>query len=285
MRPALILCVALSCPTLAAAQHDDGPESSESRGSPEHDEPGPRAELNAANDNDNESDETQSDETQGESHDDEASTEREVQAQQVDAEQPSENQDELFTPAEAAAASSSTVALARSLDERLTVWRTSRRRVHVLHCRRARSGCRARIVALARLIVAAGQTHNVDPFLLAAMALRESGLNPFAEGGIGERGIVQLHPRGVGARVRFVQNEGYRQRCARDASACQEEVLDVGARLVADSVESCGTILDALGMYNSGACHTTPYGEGVMQERLRLLRLAKLGRERSEMVD
>lgn len=169
------------------------------------------------------------------------------------------------------------LALARALDARLTVWRSGGRRVYVHHCRRARVSCRARVVALARVIARAGVRHNVDPFLLAAMALRESGLNPFAEGSAGERGIVQLHPRGVGSRVRFVRNEGYRERCSRAADACQEEVVDAGARLIAASTGRCGGIREALGAYNSGECRATSYGDRVLEEREQLIGLAKAG--------
>ena len=123
------------------------------------------------------------------------------------------------------------LALARALDARLTVWRSGGRRVYVGHCRRARVACRARVVALARVRARAGVRHDVDPFLLAAMALRESGLNPFAEGAAGERGIVQLHPRGVGSRVREALG-------AYNSGACQatsygDRVLEERANLVA----------------------------------------------------
>lgn len=169
------------------------------------------------------------------------------------------------------------LALARALDARLTVWRNGARRVYVGHCRRARVACRARVVALARVLARVGVRHGVDPFLLAAMALRESGLNPFAEGAAGERGIVQLHPRGVGSRVRFVRNESYRERCARTADACQEEVVDAGARLIAASMTRCGGTREALGAYNSGACQATSYGDRVLEERANLVALAKQG--------
>ena len=189
--------------------------------------------------------------------------------------QPSLVEERMSNDASAAAAGPMAVALARALDERMTVWNGPRRRVYVRHCRRARTGCRARLVAFSRIIVEAAQRHSVDPFLLTAMALRESGLNPFAEGGVGERGIVQLHPRGVGSRVRFVQSEGYRRRCERDPGACQEEVLDVGASLIARSIERCGTVEAGLGCYNTGVCQSTPYGQRVLEERDNLLRLAK----------
>ncbi|MCB9615459.1 MAG: transglycosylase SLT domain-containing protein [Sandaracinus sp.] len=169
------------------------------------------------------------------------------------------------------------LALARALDARLTVWRNGSRQVYVRHCRSARVSCRARVVALARVLARAGVRHGVDPFLLAAMALRESGLNPFAEGAAGERGIVQLHPRGVGSHVRFVRSEGYRQRCSRAADACQEEVVEAGARLVAASMARCGGMREALGAYNSGVCQATSYGDRVLEERASLVAMAKQG--------
>lgn len=189
--------------------------------------------------------------------------------------QPSMDAEETPMVSPSSSAGPMAVALTRALTERLTVWRGGARRVYVRHCRHARSGCRARLVAFSRIIVQAAERHGVDPFLVAAMALRESGLNPFAEGGIGERGLVQLHPRGVGARVRFVQNENYRRRCERDPGACQEEVLDVGTELVAASIARCGSVEEGLGCYNSGVCQTTSYSRRVLEERENLLRMAK----------
>jgi len=171
------------------------------------------------------------------------------------------------------------LALARALDERMTVWRSPHgRRVYVRSCRQApgiQGGCRARIVALVQLLVDVGRERGVDPFLLAAMALRESGLNPYALGGAGERGIVQLHPRGVGSRVRFVRSESYRRSCRRRADSCQREVVDAGARLLARAMHSCDSVVEALGAYNGGECRETEYGHRVLEERAGLVRLAK----------
>jgi len=169
----------------------------------------------------------------------------------------------------------SLAALSRALDRRLTVWQAGDRPVYVRHCRSARGGCRERTAAFARLIADVSDDHAVDPFLVAAMAIRESGLDPTAAGAAGERGIVQLHPRGIGSSVRFVQSEAYRRRCTRRPDACQREVLDVGARLLSRGIERCGGVLEGLGAYNRGACGATRYGTRVMRERQRLLRLAK----------
>lgn len=168
-----------------------------------------------------------------------------------------------------------TLAVERALDRRLTVWRTRERTLYVRHCREARNGCPERVRTFARLISTTCHRYRLDPFLLAAVAMRESGLNPLAAGAAGERGIIQLHPRGTGARVRFVQSESYRQRCARQPSVCQEEILDAGGRLLSRSIDRCGGVREGLGAYNRGECGATDYSTRVMSERQRLLRLAK----------
>lgn len=166
------------------------------------------------------------------------------------------------------------VALVRALDERLTVWkRPDGNVVHVSHCRRSRRGCRARLVTFARMIVETANEHDVDPFLIAAMAMRESGFDPFASGAAGERGLVQLHPRGVGARVRFVRSESYRRYCTHQPGACQREVLEVGVELIAKSIEACGDVATGLGMYNSGECGENAYARRVLAEHEKLMQL------------
>jgi len=166
-------------------------------------------------------------------------------------------------------------ALTRALDRRMTVWRSGSRSVYVSHCRAVRGGCPERTAAFAQLIGDVAQTHAVDPFLLAAIAIRESGLDPTAAGAAGERGIVQLHPRGSGSRVRYVRSEAYRRRCRSRPDACQREVLEAGAALLSRGIVRCGGVREALGAYNRGTCGETRYTTRVMNERQRLLRLAK----------
>lgn len=150
-----------------------------------------------------------------------------------------------------------------------------RRRVHVRHCRSARPGCLARVAALSQILADAAITHGVDPFLLTAVAMKESGMNPFALGQHGERGIIQLNPRGVGSRVLFVTDRRFRQQCARQVGACQEEPVNEGATLLARSIERCDSVEEGLGMYNTGVCQITSYSARVLSERLRLLHLVK----------
>ncbi len=175
-------------------------------------------------------------------------------------------------------AESVALSLARALDARLTVWeRPGGEVVHVSHCRsyRDRGRCRARIAAFARWITEAARRFGFEAFVLAAMAVRESGLDPFAQGAAGELGIIQLHPRGVGRSVRFVQSESYRARCRREPGACQREVLLVGAEHLSQAIDRCGSLEEGLTAYNRGACGDSDYAARVLRERRVLLELAK----------
>lgn len=170
------------------------------------------------------------------------------------------------------------LSVARAFDERLTIWQgPDGRRTYAAHCRVAPGGCRARIALYSRLIAQISRDQDVDPFLVAAVVLRESGLNPFAEGSVGERGIVQLHPQGAGRDVEFVQSEPYRRRCRSAPDTCQGEVLRVGVALLANAIRRCGGVEEGLGMYNEGTCGSTSYSRRVLTERSRLLELAKHG--------
>lgn len=137
------------------------------------------------------------------------------------------------------------------------------------HCRRATGGCDARLQEFAQYLNDAGAQHGIDPWLLAAMAFRESGLNPFAVGLVGERGILQLHPRGPAKKVRFVRDSRYRERCKKEVGACQREVVDRAALVLARSLVKCGGDLEqALTMYNAGRCGGTHvYAARVFHER------------------
>jgi len=176
--------------------------------------------------------------------------------------------------------------LGRALSRRLTVWtRPSGRVTYVSHCRRAVRGCPARLAALSRYMAEVSHEHGLDPFIIAAMAIRESGLDPFVMGAAGEWGIVQLHPRGIGGRVQFVRNERYRNRCRRVPGACQREVLEVGAGHLAAAIEHCGTLNAALGRYNRGICGDTAYTRRVMREHERLMDLVKTHPSAAETTD
>jgi hypothetical protein len=141
------------------------------------------------------------------------------------------------------------------------------------HCRRASEGCDRRMEEFARYLNDAGERYGLDPWLLAAMAFRESGLNPWAVGAVGELGILQLHPRNPRSKnVRFVHDEWYRRRCHQEPGACQREVVERAAELLARAVGLCGGNLEqGLSMYNTGRCDgNRSYAQRVRGELLRL---------------
>lgn len=134
----------------------------------------------------------------------------------------------------------------------------------VRHCRqgsRSWDRCDARLEAFAAAFVASGRRHGVPPVVLAAIAVGESGLNPGAVGARGELGIMQLHPRGVGARL-----------TCRDASsdACQAEVVELAAEHLAGWRARCSSDLEALGGYNSGRCVESDYARRVVSRARRI---------------
>ena len=149
--------------------------------------------------------------------------------------------------------------------------------VPVRHCRRAKEGCDRRLTEFAHYLVDVGHAHGLDPWLMAAMAFRESGMNPFARGAIGELGILQINPGRRDARqVRFIRDGWYRQRCRKQAGACQREIVEHAAQVLTKALAMCGGDLRAaLGAYNSGHCTGGKrYAKRVLQEREALLRAA-----------
>lgn len=147
------------------------------------------------------------------------------------------------------------------------------------HCRHAPEGCESRLSTFATYLVEAGSHYGVDPWVLAAMAFKESGFNPFALGSLGEMGILQINPeRRDAVNVRFIRDEWYRRRCRKEPGACQREVVHHAAQLFSRALERCGRDLkDALGMYNTGRCGgNVSYTKRILAERDELLKAAGL---------
>jgi hypothetical protein len=163
----------------------------------------------------------------------------------------------------------------------------------VAHCRHAGprvegdegdrwARCDRRMRAFAALFVRAGVVHRVDPWLLAAMASRESGLSPWAEGGAGELGIMQLHPRGIGREAAsLLRRPGARERCEARVDACQRPVIERAAAHLRRQIERCGSEAAALGAYNRGACGETDYSRRVLRRREELHAWAVAGGDES----
>lgn len=180
-----------------------------------------------------------------------------------------------WLPAVAAIANDTTSLLYAAIQSRIAVSTRVREGITIpaAHCRHAKEGCDRRLAEFAEYLSDAGAEFGVDPWLLAAMAARESGFNPFAKGSVGELGLLQIHPKSRAAReVRFVQDEAYRKRCRKEPGACQRDVVRRAAQLLASSLERCGgDVSAALGMYNTGRCAgNVKYSRLVLQERSKL---------------
>lgn len=128
----------------------------------------------------------------------------------------------------------------------------------VWHCRKAVDGCAARLEAFEGYFVAAvaDKTYATDAWLLAAMAFKETGMNPYATGAANEMGLLQIHPKNKHARgLKFHRSEKYREQCRTKVGACQAEVVTAAASVLEASIEACdGSIELGLGMYNTGRC-------------------------------
>jgi hypothetical protein len=157
--------------------------------------------------------------------------------------------------------------------------RRTGRTIPAYHCRHAAGGCERRTEEFARYLVNAGKSFGIDPWLMAAMAVKESGFNPFAMGSLGELGILQINPGRRDARtVRFIRDQWYRNRCRREAGACQQEIVNHAAQVLARSLELCGRNMEAaLGAYNTGRCGGNKrYSKRVLDEVENLRRAAGL---------
>jgi soluble lytic murein transglycosylase-like protein len=160
------------------------------------------------------------------------------------------------------------------------------RTIPAFHCRHAVGGCEERLGQFARYLISAGDAHGIDPWLLAAMAFKESGFNPFAMGSLGELGILQINPGRRDARqVRFIRDQWYRNRCRKEPGACQQEIVNHAAHVLARSVELCkGNLEAALGAYNSGRCNGNKrYTKRVLTEVDELRRAAGLDGEAGQL--
>ncbi len=124
------------------------------------------------------------------------------------------------------------------------------------HCARAPSGCRRRVEIFAEYFFYVGEETGMSPWLLAAVAVHESRLNPAAEGPCGKwacRGIMQIHERWRGAPP-YIKSAKARKRCSRQIGACQEPVVRFAANLLRSEIERCGSLEGGLGAYNTGRC-------------------------------
>jgi hypothetical protein len=129
-------------------------------------------------------------------------------------------------------------------------------------------GAEGRATELAELFAEAGAAHNLDPYLLTALAWSESRFDSSQVGRVGERGLMQLHPRYVHGRTfaRFRGSSHDRDRLS----------IFLGADALRHGLEACGErrVRYAIGWYKSGRCIAGPAAAQVMLARARLRRFA-----------
>lgn len=120
--------------------------------------------------------------------------------------------------------------------------------VYVKHWREP-PGFEARAQALEHAVVVAGDTFDLPPKLLLALAYTESGLNGNARGWRGV-GMMQLNPRGRHGRY-------YVHSCPEGGTVCDTWNVMLGAQMLREAVDACGSVREGLGFYRSGRCVET----------------------------
>lgn len=118
------------------------------------------------------------------------------------------------------------------------------------HCREAPGGCEARVRRIAVAVAHEANRAGVDPWLVIAVILTESGGNSDAIGrSHGELGLMQLHPEGRWARAALAactqRDYGARERCR------GVHLLRQGVALLARCVSRYG-LEPGLAAYHSG---------------------------------
>jgi len=140
-------------------------------------------------------------------------------------------------------------ALALAISTLLTIWVTpAGEAIYVAHARRA--GGVDRVNELAAAIDAGARLTGQDPWLLAALAYHESGLNPEAvQPRTRAWGLLQLHPKGRASRraMRYCRRRS-------DADCIAAQVL-FGALLFRRGLEACARgLVGALSFHRFGRC-------------------------------
>jgi len=100
------------------------------------------------------------------------------------------------------------------------------------------------------LIMGAGQTYGLDPHLIAALILQESGGNPTAYSRSGAVGLMQVMPRdGLAASFQCRAGPCFANRPTISELRDPAFNVDYGARLLAANVTRTGSVREALRAY------------------------------------
>lgn len=139
--------------------------------------------------------------------------------------------------------------------------------------RRTPGGCLAELAHYAEAFVAAGERHDLDPWLLAALSYHESRWIADATGPVEERGIFQIHPARREARDLAVFDDLAWLGCRARVGQCQGPVIEVAASILRRALDKTGEIEAALSLYQRGRVTESgrAYGRKVIRtaEKLR----------------
>ena len=104
---------------------------------------------------------------------------------------------------------------------------------------------------------------GLDPLLVLAVISVESAFNPFAESGMGAKGLMQIIPKYHRAKLLEVGGE--------EAVLDPQSNIAVGTRILQEYVYRTGTLEAGLQFYNGASRDgTAQYAQKVMGERLKL---------------
>lgn len=142
--------------------------------------------------------------------------------------------------------------------EEMTVWThpNTGEITYSTSCRNQTDGCEAHIEKVIKIIFEKACNSTFDPYVILAIAKHESNYNPFIlNKQSGAVGLLQIMPRSPFVRgIRYVHSEQYRENCRSHETYCQEEVIEASFKLLTRSLERCGSMNGALGLYGSGSC-------------------------------
>jgi soluble lytic murein transglycosylase-like protein len=104
---------------------------------------------------------------------------------------------------------------------------------------------------------------GLDPLLVLAVISVESAFNPFAESGMGAKGLMQIIPKYHRAKLLELGGD--------DAVLDPQSNIAVGTRILQEYVYRTGTLEAGLQFYNGASRDgTAQYAQKVMAERLKL---------------
>lgn len=107
-------------------------------------------------------------------------------------------------------------------------------------------GAEVRAEQIASVLIESAEEHHVDPFLLTALAYRESGFDVGAVSKVGAFGLLQTHVKWSGKEVL--------NRCMLWPEHCLHWQADAGAKALAYYIAVCHSEARALHAFRTGDC-------------------------------